>query len=160
MRGEIDMNNSERISRILEDNWEEVRDKMGNAWRKLTEKDMKGIKNFNDLVKKMMIAYEISEEAAEQKINDFIEKHSLEVNFSRLEELKNALQESANIAKTKIKDTVKNSVDATRESTEELTEYFKDKSEVLTSYVQDNPLKVLGLGVIAGIAIKKLLFNK
>lgn len=137
-------------AKILEKNWVDVKNEMRKNWRKLSELDIQKIDNHKDLVKKLKSLYKISEEEVEDKINLFIDKYDLKTDLSRLDEIKQAFYNKASDTKEKVGEVVKDSAEVIQEKAEVWTDF-------LSTYAKENPLKTLGLGVVAGIAIKKLL---
>ena len=70
-----------------------------------------------------------------------------------MQELKEALYEGASDAKEKIGKQLKSSVDAIQEKT-------SDIQADISNYAKENPLKMLGLGILAAVAIKELIARK
>ncbi|MEO8401611.1 MAG: hypothetical protein ABI597_07425 [Gammaproteobacteria bacterium] len=120
---------------IIEQNWEKVKQEMHKAWRNLSEVNINKINNYGDLVKQLKKAYDISDEDVEEKIHKFIDKFDLQPQVTGFLEFKNYLSENA---------------EATKEKLEEW-------SNSAVNYSKENPLKILGLGVLAAVAIKKML---
>jgi hypothetical protein len=142
-----------RASTIIENNWDAVKTEMRNTWRKLSTEDVEGINNHRDLIAKLQETYSIAEEEAAEKIDSFIDKLKLEANLTRLQEIKETLYESASDAKEKISHGVKSSLNAIQEKT-------GDIQEDATKFAKENPLKILGLTVLAAFAIKELFKRK
>jgi len=139
---------------IIERNWEEVKNEMRKTWRNLTEDQVEKINNYADLVKQLKKAYELSDdEKVTDKINKFIDKFDLQPNLTRFEEFKNSLYETAENTKEKIGSAIKISAENIKEKSE-------DWSSHAINYTKENPLKILGLGILAAVAIKKLVEKK
>jgi hypothetical protein len=138
-----------RASTIIENNWDAVKTEMRNTWRKLSPEDVQGINNHRDLIAKLQETYSIAEEEAAEKIDSFIDKLNLEANLTRLQEIKETLYEGASDAKEKISHGVKSSMNAIQEKT-------GDIQGNVTNFAKENPLKILGLGVLAAFVIKEL----
>lgn len=136
---------------IIERNWEEVKNEMRKTWRNLTEDQVEKINNYADLVIQLKKAYDLTDdEKVSEKINKFIDKFDLQPNLTRFEEFKNSLYETAENTKEKIGTALKSSAENIKEKTE-------DWSTQAVSYTKENPLKILGLGILAAVAIKKLV---
>ncbi|MCD6039627.1 MAG: hypothetical protein K0S27_1027 [Gammaproteobacteria bacterium] len=145
------MSSKNKFELIIDNNWENVKAEMRHAWRKLTEEDVDAIQNYQDLVKKLQEIYEITEEQVNDKISSFIEKLNLEPNLTKLQELKEALYENTMHIKDKISEKI---------NKEALQKNAKEVQHAVTEYVKENPLKALGLGVLASWAIVKMLRPK
>lgn len=140
--------------KIIEKNWDEVKKEMRKTWRNLTENQVNKIHNYDDLVKQLKKSYEIDEDdKIAEKINAFIDEFDLQPNLTRFEEFKNSLYESAGDKKEKLEKAIKQSAEDIREKTSEWTDYA-------VTYSKKNPLKILGLGILAAVAIKKLIGEK
>jgi ElaB/YqjD/DUF883 family membrane-anchored ribosome-binding protein len=144
---------SNQAEKIIEQNWEEVKKEMRKTWRNLTEDQVEKINSYDDLVKQLKKSYKISKDNSEEitdKINKFIDKFDLQLNPDRFDELKNALYQSAENAKNKMSEAFNNSKDLIQDKTE-------DWSKEAINYSKENPLKILGLGILAAVTIKKLI---
>jgi len=144
---------STSAEKIIEQNWEEVKKEMRKTWRNLTEEQVEKVNNYDDLVKQLKKAYKVSEDKSEEitdKINKFIDKFDLQPNLSRFEEFKNSLYEGAENVKNKMSNAIQSSADVVQEKT-------VDWSKEAAKYSKENPLKILGLGMLAAVTIKKLI---
>lgn len=136
---------------IIEKNWQAVKKEMHKTWRNLTEEQIGKIENYDDLVAALKKAYNITDdEKIIDKINKFIDKFDLTADLTLLEEFKNALFDKAIDAKESIENAIKVSTDTVKEKT-------SDWSNQALAYSKENPLKMLGLGVVTALVIKKML---
>lgn len=145
------MSHQKNFGLIIDNNWEAVKREMRHTWRKLTEEDVEQIYNYKDLVKKLEEVYEMTEDEISIKIDSFIEKLSLEPNLTRMQELTEAFHQKM----TNAKETIGQKLNFSS-----LQKNVEDVQTAVTKYVKENPLKAVGLGVLAAVAIKKMLFSK
>ncbi len=137
---------STSAEKIIENNWDQVKKEMRKSWRELTEDQVNDINNYDDLVKALKKSYDITEDKVKEKIDKFIDQFEPEENPNRFEELKKSLHESSESAKEKIGKTADN-----------IREKTSDWADYAINYSKENPLKLLGLGVLAAVTIKKIL---
>jgi hypothetical protein len=141
------MANLLRASTIIENNWKNVKYVMRKSWSRLTVNDVNNINDYTDLLSKLQEAYQISEVEAIEVVDDFIDKMSLDPDLSRLQELTEAFC-GATYECTK-----KSRLRSMSRAQEKTALIYGD----MTHFAVENPLKVLGLGILAPVAIKKIV---
>ena len=134
----------------LKQNWNDVKAKAKQQWSKLKNEDLESIEgSYSQLVEKVGSAYELSKEEASQKVNEYLDKLGLSHLPEEAGALKDKAVEKAGAAKEQAEDYFNDSYQA-------LKKYSSDAEEHLAKYIKSNPLKTVGIALIAGLLTGKL----
>jgi uncharacterized protein YjbJ (UPF0337 family) len=135
------------IAKDIKGNWSDIQSKVKSHWKKLSSKDLAEIEgSYTRLIEKVEDAYEFTKEEATEKVHEYIEKLGL----SKADvEPDNTLLDKANMAKDIFEKSITDSLGKIKETSEGI-------HEEITDYVKDNPLKSVGLAILAGVVTGKL----
>lgn len=136
----------------LKQNWNDVKAKLKQQWSKLKNEDLETIEgSYSELVKKVAEAYELTKEEATKKVNDYCDSLGLSYLPEETAALKEKVIDKTQETKDKLEEFCKHSYHKLKQSSQ-------TAEENLSEYIKSNPLKTVGIALIAGLLTGKL-FN-
>ena len=136
------------IKKDIKSNWGDIKSQVKRHWKKLSSKDLAEIEgSYARLIEKVEGAYEITKEEATEKVHEYIQKLGLSEADLELED--SNLLEKAKMAKSMFETSIAESLGKIKDTSESV-------HEDINEYVKANPLKSVGLAVLAGVVTGKL----
>lgn len=137
---------SKKISKYLEENWDELKGKIKQKWGKLTNDDLLQIEgSYDQLVAKLHEIYSDKVEDVKEEILIFLEKYGFGEKNAKNKDISDEVNSVKEIIYGYIDDYFKN---------------FKEKSSVIEEktmqHVKENPLKWLGVAAVTGFILAKV----
>jgi len=145
---------TKNITKLVEGNWDELKDKIKKKWGKLSNDDITQIEgSYDKLVEKIKKAYSETEDKVIEQIQSFLED-------ADLKNMKNKAQDEAEglwgTAKD-IKDKVEKSL---LSSLENIKNTSVNMEEDIVKYIKNNPVKSVIFTTLAGALFARFYFNK
>ena len=142
--------NSNSKTNDLKKKWQDIKTKAKQQWNKLKNEDLDAIEgSYSQLVEKVGAAYELTKDEATKKVNDYLDKQGLSYLPEEAEAFKDKVAEKASETKDKLEEYLK-------DSCHKIKKYSENAEENLAQYIKSNPLKTVGIALIAGLLTGKL----
>jgi len=131
-----------QVAKIIEGNWDQIKGKAKKYWGQLNNDDLATIEgSYDTLVGKLTETYGWTANEAKLQVNSFIDQ---------VGKLKDKITDEEHGIAQEVLETLSNSIDKCHER-------LSGIEDTVSSYVKNNPTKVLGIAVLTGFAIAKLL---
>ncbi|MDR3492292.1 MAG: CsbD family protein [Gammaproteobacteria bacterium] len=140
-------------SATLKGHWKEAKGKVKKHWSKLTDEDINQVEgSFDELKEKLQDLYGYKKEEAKSQIIAFLKQHGFEDLQEDGENITDTLLDNAHY----IRDTAEKFM---HDSVNEIKERSTELQENVVSYVKENPVKSIGIALLAG-AVAAVLLKK
>jgi uncharacterized protein YjbJ (UPF0337 family) len=159
---EIDMSDAilKGSEAILKGNWKEIAGKVRKNFADLTNDDVEAIKgNYEEFEGKLRKIYGYKKIEAQQAIDNFLQSEDWENLKDNAHGLKDSFIRNAQHIKERAEDFVSHSMGDIKDKMHDFKDVSEAAQENVIEYVKENPVKSLGIallaGVLAGVLLKK-----
>jgi uncharacterized protein YjbJ (UPF0337 family) len=145
---------------ILEGNWDKIKGKLREHFGDFTNDDVESIKgSYEKFEGKLKEVYGYKKAEAQKEIENFLGSEDWKTLKDGAHNFKDTLIKNAHQIKDRAEHFVNNSMGDIKDKMGDLKDHTVHAQENVITYVKENPVKSLGLAVLAGL-IAGVLFKK
>ena len=148
------MATTKNLTKLVEGNWDHLKDKIKKKWGKLSNEDITQIEgSYDKLVEKLKKSYNETEDKVIEQIQSLLDDADLKNIKNKAQDEAEGLWDTAKDIKDKIEEALMSSL-------ENIKTTSINMEEDIVKYIKNNPVKSVIFTTLAGALFARFYFNK